>query len=117
MNEGLWYLDNGARNHMTSDRHLFQESNRLLHGIIRFGIIRGLGWVMLQCQDKGQMRLDNAYLLKLKFNILSLEQFNEQGWLTNRDRELVENTRLRVKIISKFTSFKIKSRIEGYIGK
>ena len=37
--------------------------------------------------------------------------------LTNRDREVIESTKSRVKIISKLTNFKIKSRIEGYIGK
>ena len=37
--------------------------------------------------------------------------------LTNQDREVIENTRSRVKIISKLTNFKIKSQIEGCIGK
>ena len=37
--------------------------------------------------------------------------------LMNRDREVVENTRSRVKIKSKLTNFKINSRIEGYNGK
>ena len=36
---------------------------------------------------------------------------------TNRDHMVVENTRSRVKIISKLTNFKIQSRIEEYIGK
>ena len=35
----------------------------------------------------------------------------------NRDREIIEITWSRVKIISKLTNFKIKSQIEGYIGK
>ena len=35
---------------------------------------------MLQCEDGGQMRLDNVlYVLKLKANILSLGQFDEHG--------------------------------------
>ena len=37
--------------------------------------------------------------------------------LMNRDRMVVENTRSRVKIISKLTNFKIKSQIDGYTGK
>ena len=35
----------------------------------------------------------------------------------NLDRMVIENTRSIVKIISQLTNFKIKSRIEGYIGK
>ena len=36
--------------------------------------------IMLQCQDGGQMRLDNVlYVLELKYNILSLSQFDEHG--------------------------------------
>ena len=37
--------------------------------------------------------------------------------MTNRDRVVVENTRSRVEIKSKFTNFKNNSRIEGYNGK
>ena len=37
--------------------------------------------------------------------------------LTNQDRMVTENTRLRVKIKSELTNFKIKSRIEGYNSK
>ena len=37
--------------------------------------------------------------------------------LTNRDREVIENTLSRVKIKYKLTNFKIKSQIEGYNGK
>ena len=37
--------------------------------------------------------------------------------LTKRDREVVENTRSRVKIKSKLTNFMKLIRIEGYNGK
>ena len=36
--------------------------------------------------------------------------------LTNQDREVVENTRSRVKINTKLTNFKIKSQIKGHSG-
>ena len=38
-------------------------------------------------------------------------------WLTERDREVVENTRSRVKTKSKLTNFIKLIRIEGYNGK
>ena len=85
MNEGMWYLDNGASDRMTGDRHLFQELKEVSQGTVTFGDrstprIGGQGWIMLQCQDGGQMRLDNVlYVLELKANILSLGQFDEHG--------------------------------------
>ena len=39
------------------------------------------------------------------------------AWVRNRDHEVIENTQSRVKIKSKLTNLKIKSRIEGYNGK
>ena len=63
------------------------------------------------------------YILKkkcIKYMILMHELYViNHAWepMTNRDREVIENTRSRVKVISKLTNFKIKSWIEGYIGK
>ena len=37
MKEGMWYPDNGASNHMTGDRHLFQELKEVSQGTVRFG--------------------------------------------------------------------------------
>ena len=56
MNEGMWYLDNGASNHMTGDRRLFQELKVVSQGTMRFGDgsttkIGGRGWIMLQCPN------------------------------------------------------------------
>ena len=64
MNEGMWYLDNGASNHMTGDCPLFQEFKEVSQGTVRFGDgstkwIGGRGWIMLQCQDGVKMRLHN----------------------------------------------------------
>ena len=85
MNEGMWYQDNGASNHMTCDHRLFQELKDVSRGTVRFGNgsmtkIGGRGWIMFQCQNGGQMRLDNVlYFLEVKSNILSLGQFDEHG--------------------------------------
>ena len=37
MNKSMWYLDNRARNRVIGDLLLFQELNKLLQGIVRFG--------------------------------------------------------------------------------
>lgn len=34
---GLWYLDNGASNHMTGDLQKFIELDRAVSGKVRFG--------------------------------------------------------------------------------
>ena len=52
MNEGMWYLDNRASNHMTCDCRLFQELKEVSQGTVRFGDgsttkIGGCGWIML----------------------------------------------------------------------
>ena len=40
--------------------------------------ILGQGWIILQCQDRGQTRLENIlHVSELKSNILSLGQFDE----------------------------------------
>ncbi|XP_026378905.1 uncharacterized protein LOC113273387 [Papaver somniferum] len=35
--EGVWYLDNGASNHMTGKRHYFSELNEKIKGKVKFG--------------------------------------------------------------------------------
>ena len=43
--------------------------------------IGGRGWILLQCKDGGKKMLYNVlYVTKLKTNILSLNQFDEQGY-------------------------------------
>ncbi|XP_078444827.1 uncharacterized protein LOC144713958 [Wolffia australiana] len=37
LEEGLWYLDTGASNHLTCDRSFFQELNEYAVGCVRFG--------------------------------------------------------------------------------
>ena len=43
--------------------------------------IGGQGWIIFQCQYRGQTRLENIlHVSELKFHILSLGQFDEHGY-------------------------------------
>ena len=48
----LWYLNNGASNHMTGDRSLFQELDEKISGKIKFG-----DGSTVQIKGKGSMLL------------------------------------------------------------
>ncbi|GJV39898.1 zinc finger, CCHC-type containing protein [Tanacetum coccineum] len=83
--ESLWYLDNGASNHMTGIRTHFKEIDRKISGRIRFGDgsyveIKGRGSILLECKNKEQRVIPNVYYIpNLKSNILSLGQLTENG--------------------------------------
>nr|GEW85952.1 zinc finger, CCHC-type [Tanacetum cinerariifolium] len=57
--ESLWYLDNGASNHMTGIRTHFKEIDGKISGRVRFGDgsyveIKGRGSILLECKNKEQ---------------------------------------------------------------
>ncbi|XP_074378660.1 uncharacterized protein LOC141720209 [Apium graveolens] len=59
----LWYLDNGASNHMTGQRSKFKELNENVTGQVRFGDgstvdIKGKGSVILSCKNGEERILD-----------------------------------------------------------
>ena len=52
----IWYLDNGASNHMTGTKSHFKDINENITGRVRFGDgsyveIKGRGSIMLGCRN------------------------------------------------------------------
>nr|GEW10599.1 zinc finger, CCHC-type [Tanacetum cinerariifolium] len=83
--DSLWYLDNGASNHMTGIREHFKELNEKVTRKVRFGDasyieIKGKGSILIECDDEKQRIISHVYYIPdLKSNLLSLRQFTEIG--------------------------------------
>ncbi|GJQ97357.1 zinc finger, CCHC-type containing protein [Tanacetum coccineum] len=83
--DSLWYLDNGASNHMTGVREHFKELDDKVSGKVRFGDgsyieIKGKGSILIECDDEKQRIISHVYYIpSLKSNLLSLGQFTEIG--------------------------------------
>ncbi|GJT06761.1 ribonuclease H-like domain, reverse transcriptase, RNA-dependent DNA polymerase [Tanacetum coccineum] len=83
--DSLWYLDNGASNHMTRMREHFKELDEKVSGKVRFGDgsyieIKGKGSILIECDDEKQRIISHVYYIpNLKSNLLSLGQFTEIG--------------------------------------
>ncbi|GKB80072.1 zinc finger, CCHC-type containing protein [Tanacetum coccineum] len=81
----LWYLDNGASNHMTGVREHFKDLDEDVSGKVRFGDgsyieIKGKGSIVIECDDKKQRIISQVYYIPdLKSNLFSLGQFTEIG--------------------------------------
>ncbi|GJR07948.1 zinc finger, CCHC-type containing protein [Tanacetum coccineum] len=83
--DSLWYLDNGASNHMTGVREHFKELDEKVSGKVRFGDgsyieIKGKGSILIECDDEKQRIISHVYYIpSLKSNLMSLGQFTEIG--------------------------------------
>ncbi|XP_074376730.1 uncharacterized protein LOC141718249 [Apium graveolens] len=81
----LWYLDNGASNHMTRYKSKFRELNEDITGKVRFGDgstvkIEGKGMVILKCKNGEDKALTEVYYIPtLCSNIISIGQLSEEG--------------------------------------
>lgn len=81
----VWYLDNGASNHMTGQRGKFKELDEGITGRVKFGDgstvnIEGKGTVAFQCKNGEERLLKEVYFIpNLCNNIISLGQLSEAG--------------------------------------
>ncbi|GJS94858.1 zinc finger, CCHC-type containing protein [Tanacetum coccineum] len=83
--DSLWYLDNGASNHMTGVREHFKELDEKVSGKVKFGDgsyieIKGKGSILIEFDDENQRIISHVYYIpSLKSNLLSLRQFTKIG--------------------------------------
>lgn len=88
-NASVWYLDNGASNHMTGNKEFFSSLNLNTKGKVKFGDgscvdIVGKGVVTFVCKTGEKKALKDIYYIPdLKHNILSLGQATENGCEVN----------------------------------
>ncbi|KAG7557004.1 Zinc finger CCHC-type [Arabidopsis suecica] len=83
--DNVWYLDNGASNHMTGDKRYFSTMDRTITRKLRFGDdsridIKGKGTIEF-IDRNGELRkmVDVYFIPELKSNIISLGQATESG--------------------------------------
>lgn len=78
--ENVWYLDNGASNHMTGDRRYFDKIDASITGKVRFGDdsridIKGKCTItFIDLNGEPRVMIDVYFIPDLKSNIISLGQ-------------------------------------------
>lgn len=106
--EDIWYLDNGASNHMTGVWNFFAELDKNITGQVRFGDgsrvqIVGMSLILLECKNGEQQLVTDVYFIPaLQSNILSPGQMTKIGYKIEMLNEYLkihdEGGRLRIKV-------------------
>jgi hypothetical protein len=92
----IWYLDNGASNHMTGDVLKFRDLDHAVLGKVRFGDdstvdIQGRGTIVFEGKHGDHWVLSDVYYIpKLKSNLVSLGQLTETDHRIVLDDDLLE---------------------------
>ena len=92
----IWYLDNGAINHMMGDLQKFRDLDRAVYGKVRSGDdstieIQGRGTIVFQGKYGDQWVLSDVYYIpKLRSNLVSLGQLTEIGHRILLDDDVLE---------------------------
>jgi hypothetical protein len=92
----VWYLYNGASNHMTGDRRKFQELDETVTGQVRFGDASSVqiiekGSILFSFKNGDQWLLDDVYYIaSLCCNMVSLGQLTETGHRVMMDGDDLE---------------------------
>ena len=93
--ENVWYLDNGASNHMSGNRMFFNSLDESITGKVRFGDdsridIKGKGSIKFVLKGGEKKTLSNVYYIPgLRSNIVSLGQATEAGCEVNMKDNLL----------------------------
>jgi hypothetical protein len=94
--KNMWYLDNGASNHMSGDLEKFETLDEGISGKVKFGDdstieIKGKGTILFQCKNGDQWTLTEVfYIPKLRSNLISLGQLTETGHRIVLDDDILE---------------------------
>ena len=92
----LWYLDNGASNHMTGDLEKFKTLDDEITGKVKFGDgstveIKGKGTILFQSKSGDQWALTEVFFIpKLRSNLINLGQLTETGHRILLDDDVLE---------------------------
>jgi len=92
----LWYLDNGASNHMTGDLEMLKTLDEEITGKVKFGDgstveIKGKCTILFQCKSGDQWALTELFFIpKLRSNLISLGQLTETGHKIVLDDDVLE---------------------------